>query len=233
MPGGGFGRQAADAPAAQPSGPMTPNGALPGIEAAAAAPAAPSVASRSRKSRQDSPASTCSFRSADGSIASRPRAETSSFRPIPCRSLPCRDLASLAAVLVALLVVWLLGRESSRRAAVSLLNSTASGLALVILGLISVVSGILPLAGLLAIVIGLVITIRSRFCAAESRPPHKQVNAKDCRRVETTVFSDFGRIFDCTLGYVGPMAPRLESAYVTFSVATNIRCAERLETMGK
>jgi len=76
--------------------------------------------------------------------------------------------ANLAAVLVTLFLIWLLGRESSRRAAMSLLHSTVIGVALAIVGLVSVIVGILPLAGLLAIVIGSIIVIRSRFMQPRS-----------------------------------------------------------------
>jgi hypothetical protein len=48
----------------------------------------------------------------------------------------------------------------------SLLNSSICGVALVIVGLVSLIGGILPLAGLLTIVIGLIIVIRSRFMQA-------------------------------------------------------------------
>jgi hypothetical protein len=164
MPGGEFGRQAADAPAAQPSGPMPPNGTLPGIEAAATA-AAPAPVSGEQITQV-----AAGLASLDVQLPERgriyrfttPRGDIE----LQAHSVPVvvlSRLASLAAVLVALLVAWLLSRESSLRAAVGLLNSTTCGVALAIFGLISVVGGILPLAGLLAIVVGLVITIRSRF----------------------------------------------------------------------
>jgi hypothetical protein len=74
-----------------------------------------------------------------------------------------RKLAGLAAVLVAIGVVWLLGREPSRRVWRALFRSLAFGIALIVLGLASVISGVLPFAGLLIIVIGLVLSIRAAW----------------------------------------------------------------------
>jgi hypothetical protein len=70
-------------------------------------------------------------------------------------------------VLAAIVVVWLLGRERSRRVWRHVFRSLAFAIVLVVLGLASVVSGVLPYAGLLAIVVGLVLAIRAKFT---SRP---------------------------------------------------------------
>ena len=85
---------------------------------------------------------------------------------ISAHSIPVVGLSrliGLGAVLAAILIAWLLSREPARRVWTQCLNSTICGVALIILGLASVIVGILPFAGLLAIVVGLVITIRSRF----------------------------------------------------------------------
>jgi hypothetical protein len=80
-----------------------------------------------------------------------------------------RKLAGLAAVLVAILVVWLLGRERSLRVWRGLFRTLAFGIVLVVIGLASVISGVLPLAGLLLIGIGLALSIRAAWRPAQVR----------------------------------------------------------------
>jgi len=72
-------------------------------------------------------------------------------------------LSGLAAVLFAIFLVWLLSRESSRRVWRRLGESTAVGIAIVILGLACLILGVFPFASLLVIIIGLFIVIRSRL----------------------------------------------------------------------
>jgi hypothetical protein len=74
-----------------------------------------------------------------------------------------RRLIGLAGVLIAILVVWALGREKSRRVWIVMFGSFAFGIGLILLGLVSILFGLFPIAGLLALVIGIVLTIRSRL----------------------------------------------------------------------
>ena len=74
-----------------------------------------------------------------------------------------QKLAGLAAVLVAIVIVWALGREKARRAWRRVFASLAFAIVLIVLGLVSVLFGLFPLAGLLALVIGIVLAIRSRW----------------------------------------------------------------------
>jgi hypothetical protein len=72
-------------------------------------------------------------------------------------------LIGLVAVLVAILAAWLLSREKSRQVATWLVSSTAGGVAVLAVGLVSLLLGILPLLGLVALVAGLAIVVRSRI----------------------------------------------------------------------
>jgi hypothetical protein len=77
-----------------------------------------------------------------------------------------QKLAGLAAVLVAIAIVWALGREKARRAWRRVFASLAFAIGLIVLGLVSVFLGLFPFAGLLLLVIGIILAIRSRW----SRP---------------------------------------------------------------
>src|SRR5207249_789963 len=91
---------------------------------------------------------------------------------IRARSIPVvalSRLAGLAAVLVAIFVVWLFGREPSRQLWSRLSGSTACRISLIIVGLASVLLGILPVAGVVLILTALVLIARSRFAKASRR----------------------------------------------------------------
>ena len=84
-------------------------------------------------------------------------------RAIPVVAL--QRLAGLGAVLAAIGIVWLLGREKSRRIWAALFGSVAFAVVLVVLGVLSVIVGVFPIAGLAAMVTGVVLVIRNRLPA--------------------------------------------------------------------
>jgi hypothetical protein len=90
-------------------------------------------------------------------------------RAVPLAALS--RLSGLAAVLAAIAIVWLIGRESSRHAWRRLARSFIVGLSLIIVGLGSVIVGILPFGGMLAIAAGLIIAVAARgsLAAATAR----------------------------------------------------------------
>jgi hypothetical protein len=94
------------------------------------------------------------FTTPRGDIALSARAVSHSF---------LSRLTALAAVAVAIGLIWLLSRDPSRRLASALAGSRAFGVLLAVLGLVSLLSGVLPIAGLLAVGCGAWIAIRSRF----------------------------------------------------------------------
>lgn len=71
-------------------------------------------------------------------------------------------LLGLAVVLGAILVLWLLGREKSRRVWAAIFRSLAFAVVLIVAGLFSVIVGIFPVAGLIALVAGIVLLILRR-----------------------------------------------------------------------
>jgi hypothetical protein len=68
-------------------------------------------------------------------------------------------LAILGAVIV---LVWLVGRKPARDFWRLLFSTVASGIVLAVIGLVSLISGFLPLAGLALLVIGIALAIRNR-----------------------------------------------------------------------
>jgi hypothetical protein len=58
--------------------------------------------------------------------------------------------------------VWLVARKPARDFWRMLFSTVASGIVLAVIGLISIVSGFLPLAGLALLVIGIALAIRNR-----------------------------------------------------------------------
>jgi hypothetical protein len=81
-------------------------------------------------------------------------------RPV-AQSLLAR-LMGLAIVAGVIVVVWLVARRPAREFWRMLFGTVASGVLLAIIGLASIISGILPLAGLALLVIGIVLAIRNR-----------------------------------------------------------------------
>jgi len=87
---------------------------------------------------------------------------------IQARSIPAvavAKLAGLGAVLAAIVIVWLLGREKSRRAFAAIFHSLPFAVAMIVAGIASVIVGVFPIAGLGAIVTGVVLVIRNRLQA--------------------------------------------------------------------
>ncbi|HEX5105422.1 MAG TPA: hypothetical protein VFV87_16500, partial [Pirellulaceae bacterium] len=72
-------------------------------------------------------------------------------------------LIGLAGVAIAIVIVWALGREKSRRIWIAMFGSFAFGIGLILLGLVSILFGLFPFAGLLALVIGIALAIRARL----------------------------------------------------------------------
>jgi hypothetical protein len=88
---------------------------------------------------------------------------------IKARSIPLvaiGKLIGLAGVLIAILIVWALGRERSRRVWRSLFASRAFTIILIVLGLFCFLFGLFPLAGLAMLVAGITLAIHRRM----SRP---------------------------------------------------------------
>jgi hypothetical protein len=91
---------------------------------------------------------------------------------ITARSIPVAVLSrlyGLVAVLLAVCAVSALMTRRARQTWALLANSTVAALALAVLGLLSIVLGIFPVAGLLAVAGGIVIAIRSRIAPARER----------------------------------------------------------------
>ena len=61
-----------------------------------------------------------------------------------------------------MLIVWAATRQPARDAYRRLFSTVACGLLLALVGLVSLITGIFPFAGLLLIVIGVVLAIRNR-----------------------------------------------------------------------
>jgi len=84
---------------------------------------------------------------------------------ITARSIPVTALSrlwGLGAVIAAVFAVAALGSRPARRLWAQLARSTVVGIALGLLGLVSVAVGIFPVAGLLMVAGGIAIAIRSR-----------------------------------------------------------------------
>jgi hypothetical protein len=71
-------------------------------------------------------------------------------------------LIGLAIVGAVIVLVWLVARKPARDFWRMLFSTMASGIVLAVIGLVSIVSGFLPLAGLALLVIGLALAIRNR-----------------------------------------------------------------------
>ena len=87
---------------------------------------------------------------------------------ISARAFPIvvlQRLAGLGVVLAAIFVVWLLGRENSRRGWAAIFNSRVFAVALLVAGVLSVIVGVFPVAGLVAIAAGIVLVVRRRQAA--------------------------------------------------------------------
>ena len=69
-------------------------------------------------------------------------------------------LAGLAAVI---LIVWVATRKPAREAYTRLFSTVASGVLVAILGLASLITGVLPIAGLVMLVGGIALALRNRF----------------------------------------------------------------------
>ena len=80
-------------------------------------------------------------------------------------------LIGLAGVLIAIVLVWALAREKSRRIWIVMFGSFAFGIGLIILGLVSVLFGLFPIAGLALLVVGVVLAYRARLQGPPSAQP--------------------------------------------------------------
>jgi hypothetical protein len=184
MPGGGIlgggmpGMAGQSAPNA-PSGPPTP--AMPGgglaapqatpQSAAAAAPptALPEIAAPLAVSGEQLAQVAAGLASLDVQLPERgrlyqfttPRGETAvSANSISLNVLS--RLLRLACVLAVAALAWALSRERARQTAQRFLASRVFGVAIILLGFASVLTGMLPIAGLLAVIAGVVIIVRQR-----------------------------------------------------------------------
>jgi hypothetical protein len=84
---------------------------------------------------------------------------------IRARSVPVvalKRLAALAGVLAAIFVVWLLGREQARRVWARVFRSPLFVIALIAGGIVSIVVGVFPVAGLIALISGGVLFVQRR-----------------------------------------------------------------------
>jgi hypothetical protein len=85
---------------------------------------------------------------------------------ITARSIPVTVLSrlyGLVAILAATSLIAALTTRHARRLWTLLANSTIAGLLLILLGLLSIILGLFPIAGLLSIAGGIIIAIRSRI----------------------------------------------------------------------
>ena len=73
-------------------------------------------------------------------------------------------LVGLAGLAVAILVVWLVARRPARAFWRWACGTVACGVLLAVLGLASILTGILPVAGLVLLAGGIVLAIRNRCC---------------------------------------------------------------------
>jgi heme A synthase len=71
-------------------------------------------------------------------------------------------LMGLAALAAVVLIVWAASRRPAREAYSHLFSTVASGVLLAIVGLLSLITGVFPVAGLVLMVIGIVLAIRNR-----------------------------------------------------------------------
>jgi hypothetical protein len=166
---GGYGKEAArapgqNAPAGQPAGPQSSSGPLPEL-----------AATRFQAETEQLAQVAAGLASLDVQFPERgrlyrfttPRGDiTLAARAVSHSTLS--RLTGLAAVLVAIGFIWLLSRDPSRRLGSQLARSRAFGVFLALLGLLSLISGVLPVAGLLLTAVGIFLAVRSRLSASTS-----------------------------------------------------------------
>jgi hypothetical protein len=80
----------------------------------------------------------------------------------PVASTLVGRLIGLLALAAAVLIIWAASRQPAREAYARLFSTVTSGVLLALLGLISLVTGIFPIAGLVLIAIGIALAIRNR-----------------------------------------------------------------------
>ncbi|MCI0360376.1 MAG: hypothetical protein L0211_18015, partial [Planctomycetaceae bacterium] len=154
------GSQPAGGQAADPFGAPTTGGSV----AASPAPAAPAVVSGDNFDTLAAGLASLDFRLPERGRAysfTTPRGQIEiSARPV-ANTLVGR-LLGLTILAAVVLIAWAATRQPAREAYARLLGTVACGVLLALVGVISLVTGIFPYAGLVLIVIGIALAIRNR-----------------------------------------------------------------------
>src|SRR5262249_1724506 len=85
---------------------------------------------------------------------------------ITARAVPLTVISrlwALVAILVTVIVIWLMGHESSRRFWIWLSGTKTLAVGLILLGLASLIGGIFPVAGLMMVLAGIGLLLWSRW----------------------------------------------------------------------